>query len=175
MTTDKEVQSEILRTLIDELKKEEWTPVLRADSIEDTVSQKLTNISEDDVRYHIKRLDENFNIDHTPAIGGNGTVELTARGIERYEELTDQEAIPTDHCTEILEILDNHERENPRSPKLQRDDIIDAVDQSESDVNVTIWYLTKGGFVDCLTSIGTPVWHSAEITRSGRAILERQG
>jgi hypothetical protein len=172
MVDDETIQENVLEKHIHSLKEQQWVAPLDADGIIDTVSSDL-GVDVEEVVYNIKLLDDNFCIDHQPSIGGNGTTELKTRGVEEYEDLSDDVVVPLDDIAEVLTHLDDEERQSPRSPNLSRDELLDNTDLSEEELDVTVWYLCNTGHIEARTSLGTPVWISAKIERRGRETLKK--
>lgn len=171
MPTDEDVQEEILGVIIEAFRNQNAMVSLNGQSIIDEVTQSLSGVSDSDVEYQLRRLDDNFQIDFTPTTGV-GLVELEAAGIERYEQLSGDVVVPQNHIKDILELLYEEERDNPRNPSLSRDELLQQTGLSEEELDRAIWYLKEKNFVDARTSIGQPWWHSAQITQSGRNIYE---
>lgn len=172
MVDDETIQEKILEEHILSLKEQQWAAPLDGDSVVETVASSL-DVDTDEVIYHIKRLDDDFCINHQPTLGGNGTTELKARGVEKYENLSNDVAIPLDDIADVLTRLDDEERDSPRNPSLSRDELLDETDLADEELDVTVWYLYNTGHIEARTSLGTPVWTSAKIERRGRETLKR--
>ena len=172
MNTDQEVQEAILRELIEEFEEVNGKVLIGVNSIVENLDER-ESIDENEVRYNLDTLDSEFAIDHSPAAGGNGTIELKHRGILKYEDLSGEAVIPESHQLELLEELDAQKRDQPRNPALSRQELIDETSLTDGELDRAIWFMKEAGQVDALTSIGTPWWSNASIADPGRRILNR--
>lgn len=172
MPDDNEVQEAILEVLCDEFHDQPGLTNITVSSLIDVLESD--GYADNEVQYNLDRLDDQFAVDHQGAIGGNGTVKLTYRGITEYENLSDDTVIPGGPQTEVLEELDSEQRSNPQSGNLSREDLLDNTSLSEKQLDKVVWFMKEAGQIDALTHTGTPWWSSASITESGRRILERR-
>jgi hypothetical protein len=172
MASDDAIREELLGQLCEMFKESNWHFATGANDLCESAGQNLSGADSDDARYQLKRLSDNFVVDHTPALGGNGTVEITARTIEEYEQLSNTEVVPDDDCVEVLGLLYESERDSPRQPDVTRDEMLDQTSVSDDELDRTIWYLNRKGFIDARTHLGNPPYNSAKITDRGRQTYE---
>lgn len=171
MASDEDIQEAILGVVIDEFRDANSMISIGGESIIEEVTGSLTGVSDSDVQYHLDRLNDDFCIDLTKTTG-EGIVELEASGIDTYEELSGDIVIPPGNIDDILEVLYEHERDNPGQPHVSREGLADKTELSEEELDRTIWYMKEKRLVDAQTSIGQPWWHAARITDKGRRIHE---
>jgi len=171
MTSDEEIQEEILGELCELFEEKPGNLDLDGQSVVENVKDSL-GVDENEVVYNIKRLNDNFVIDHTQTIGGVGMISLEVRGIEKYEELSENNVVPSKDIRRVINLLYKNERDSPQSPALSRDELLDETDLSENSLDRVIWYIKEKGWADVLTHIGTPWYANAKITAAGRSIHE---
>jgi hypothetical protein len=172
MVSDDEIQEEILRILCELFEENPGNMHVNGQSLVDDVKDSLTNVDENEIIYNIERLGDNFTIDHSPSVGGLGTISLEVRGIDRYEQLSGSTVVPADDIEVVLELLYEKERANPQAPALSRDELLDEAGLAENTLDKVVWYLKEKHWADVLTHLGTPWYAQAEITDSGRSAYE---
>lgn len=173
MVSDAEVQEEILGIMCEAFDENPTTLHITGQSLVNDVRDNLPSINDDDeVIYHIRRLNDDLAIDFSPAIGGVGTVSLKASGIEKYEQLSQNIVVPNEDIVAVLEALFNEERNNPRSPALSRDELLQQTGMAEKDLDKVVWYLKEKYWADVQTYVGKPWYGTSAITESGRRVYE---
>lgn len=99
--------------------------------------------------------------------------ELSPKAVERAEELGEDILINEEIQNEILGILIENYRDNPMRPAVSRDMLIKALDCSEDELDLNIWFLKKKRYVETEAYLGdSRGYREVKITDLGRRILE---
>lgn len=179
--TDEQLQEAILGTLCDEWQDVDRNVRLSLEEITDRVARVLPGGSEGLVRHNVQRLDEEAFVGFERAYE---TVSLRARGVAKYQQLSDRKVVPDTQLMEVLEPLYERSRHSPRTPHVSREELLKETYLDEDELDRTIWflkdvglslggiYLDAGGYIDVHTQRSQPWWLSAQINRFGKQLYE---
>lgn len=166
------IQNEILTTLYD-LHKDDPFAHFNTDSLVGEVKDSVNfDAAESDIDYALNRLDEEFLVDHDPAIGSRGTITLRPRGVDKLQQEAGNTFLENNDQFYILAKLEEMDRENPGSLQ-DGGDFRDELELDDSVVDLNMWYLIEKGWVDASRVVGTPTYTALKIDSMGRQALER--
>lgn len=170
---DERIRNELLRILYDNFEEKPFGTW----NVRDIIDQTMDNldVEENDVRYVIKRISEDRLVDFTGALGGGGTIEIEAKGVEILQRERGETFLQAEKWSNLLEFLYQTERESPQDSRVTPEEILAETDIEEDGLDYIIWYSDKKGWAEVHYQIGgdRPYW-GVEITNYGRQICERE-
>lgn len=127
----------------------------------------LDQFDETDIEYVVNRMDGELVDTEATTTSPMHTIDLRPQGIEElhqqgFETLLDDEA-----RYEILAVLYQASREDPRRPFVAREELIDTVESGEDKVDQNIWYLKEKGLVERQGGLGGGLFNRVKITEHG--------
>lgn len=133
----------------------------------DSYDEDWDDVDRDEIVFAMTTAGE----DNLLRIDGN-TVQITAQGLEQLYDSGYKTNFDKDIQKSILEILLAHKRENPSSPEISRDDLVDEVGEDREVVDENVWYLDQSFHLEAETAISSSPYHSVEISRLGRRTIQ---
>ena len=141
------------------------------DSILEEAANNLgEDVEENEIEYALRRLDEEFLVDYSPALNSRGSIRITPRGVEEYNT-TNSTFLKTENWYSVLEYLQELDKQNPGA-FWRGGSIRDDLEMDDTAVDRNIWYLKEKGLIDVQMTTGDPPYTSIQITRGGRRALE---
>lgn len=98
---------------------------------------------------------------------------LSHEGIERIDELRDDVPVDEDLQEGLVDYLHDYYLENPSRAAVERDQILEDFDESETKIDLNLYLLKTAGWIETntQTGIGDAGYRSAELTEIGRQKL----
>lgn len=141
------------------------------ESIVNAATEKLEDEYDDsDIKYALRRLDEEYLVDHERAIGGRGTITLTPNGVDEYNK-RNTSFLKTENWVAVLERLQELDRESG-GRYLDGENLRDMLDMDNVSIDRNIWYLEKKGLIDVKRTHGDPPYGFLRINKMGRQTLK---
>lgn len=140
--------------------------VMRPSLIEN-ITNHLDGANENNVEYQLTVLEEDGLVSNKKR-----QVQVTRRGLERYEELGGDTNLDDDLQEEILNVLLEAKKNDPRKPRVGKQELIDSLSEEEETVAENVWALNDVGYVELQQSLGTD-YHAVSISSIGRRALEQ--
>jgi hypothetical protein len=167
------VQKAILDSLYNGIENLDWSGQVDENDLKEDILDQHPDIDESDVDYNITRLADNYCIHRSPLSGGNAIIEPTAQTVDQLDQLGGETIISRGTVRDVLEVFYDEERENPRNPQVQRDELHDRLDSDDNEIDLTVWYLNEKHWIDALTYLGATRYNGAKIEEAGRSVIER--
>lgn len=165
---DEKIRREILNWLYDRFEENPngyWT--------DEGFFEGLSSFDKEDVVYNVERMDGEF-VEKEGALGKRvAWIHITPRGIEELHEQGHETILGTDTRYAILEVLYEADRQNPGFAYLGRDDVLDAVDASDDEIDQNVWYLKEKRIVETSGGGGGLFYHRVKITKRGSERYEQ--
>ena len=159
---DEKIRREILKWLYDRFEEDpngHWT--------DEGFFEGLSSFDKEDVVYNVERMDGEF-VEKEGALGKRiAWIQITPGGIEELHEQVYDTILNADTRYAILEVLYDTDRQNPGLAYLGRDDLLDAVDVSEDEIDQNVWYLKEKRIVETSGAGGGLFYHRVKITKRG--------
>jgi DNA-binding MarR family transcriptional regulator len=144
--SDEKIQREILQQVYDEHSQQ-----IRRQAGFDAINEALDHIAEDDVVYHLTRMDDNRLVDIEGSLGQRiSFVRITDEGVEKLDREGYETILDDDLRYVILEELYDIDREHAGSSGVfvTRDELREDLGIDEQDFKVNVWYLKEKGLVE---------------------------
>lgn len=105
--------------------------------------------------------------------GGN-SLRFTPKAVWRAKELGEEVRLDETVQDEILDVLLQAYRENPRGPKIDRDELIEAVGRDTDDIDHNLWLLEEKGYVETEAFLNARDggYDNVKITKLGREVTQ---
>lgn len=100
------------------------------------------------------------------------TAQIGPQGLEQLHNSGYETNLNEDIQKSILEILLTYKRENPSSPRISRDNLVDEVNEERVVVDENVWYLYQSNHLEAETAISSRPYHSVEISSTGRRNIQ---
>ena len=140
---DKKIRREILRWLYNGFEEH---PGGSFDGTE--LPEDLDHFDSTEIEYVIGRIDGEFVETEATHTSSFHHIEILPRGIEKLHQEGSETILDSDARYEILEVLYQKSRKEPKRPFVSREDLIDTVAHSEEVVDRNIWYLKEKRLVE---------------------------
>lgn len=79
---------------------------------------------------------------------------LSAEGIERVDELRDDVPVDEDFQERLVDYLYDHYLESPSRAAVERDQLLDDFDATETKIDLNLYILKTAGWVETNTAVG---------------------
>jgi hypothetical protein len=168
MSSDEAIQEAILTILCEQFQRAPGTIILNGESVVEDVTDELSGVADEAVIAQFQLLYNERAIDFTQTMGGVGTIELEAGGIEAYERMSGESVIPKEDVDAVIEALAAADVE---PPTLSRDELLERTELDEDPLDMVVWYLEKEDAVDAQIRVGRPWYASVELTAAGREMV----
>lgn len=98
---------------------------------------------------------------------------LSHEAVERVDEIRDDVPVDEDFKEELVDYLYDYYLENPSQAAVERDQILEDFDESETKIDLNLYILKTAGWVETNTQIGVgdAGFRSVELTEIGRKEL----
>ncbi|MFC7072601.1 PQQ-binding-like beta-propeller repeat protein [Halovenus rubra] len=178
---DDQLKEAILGVLCDEWQRFNRDVRLGFDQITDRVSEVLPGGTEGLVKHNVQRLAEDGYVELGPT---GETVFLRARGVGKYQNLSDERVVPDADIIEVLDPLYEQARHHPDHPGMGREELLEEVYLDEDKLDRTIWFLQDvgmdlggiilngAGYIDVVAQGSSPWWISVNINKFGKDLYE---
>lgn len=171
MGPDSDVRAAILDTLCERLRNGSQAGITLTSLIETLASR---GYDERAVREAVEQLEEQRAVDYRRALGGDETVALVYRGVEKYESHSGETVVPGGDVIEILATLGSEERANPQARRVSRRELLRETSLSPSELDAAVWYMRERGQIDVCDGDGAESWWVAAETTDGGHRLPAQ-
>lgn len=167
MASDQEIQNRILADFYDSSgggflhQHYNWRRAI------DEYDEDWGNIDRNKIEFAMKTAGE----DRLLRIDGS-TAQIGPQGLEQLHNSGYETNLNEDIQKSILEILLTYKRENPSSPRISRDNLVDEVDEERVVVDENVWYLYQLNYLEAETAISSRPYHSVEISSIGRRNIQ---
>lgn len=84
MVDSEVLQEAILGRLYENTASSPFAPFTTDSIVEEAVEELDDDVEDNEIEYALRRLDEEFLIDYSPAINSRGSIHLTPSGVEEY-------------------------------------------------------------------------------------------
>jgi hypothetical protein len=159
---DEKIRREILKWLYEGFEEH---PGATFDGTE--LPEDLDQFDNTDIEYVIGRMEDEFVETSATSKSPFYHVELLPKGIEKLHQDGFETILDSDSRYEILEVLYQRSREDPRRPFVKRDSLIEIVSSSEEEVDRNIWYLKEKRLVESRPGMSGNLFRRAKITEYG--------
>jgi len=127
----------------------------------------LDQFDETDIEYVVNRMDGELVDTEASTSSPMHTIDLHPQGIEELHQQGFDTLLDDDARYEILAVLYQASREDPRRPFVSRDELVDAVGFGEEKVDQNIWYLKEKRLVERQGGLGGGLFRRVKITEHG--------
>ena len=159
---DEKIRREVLKWLYEGF---EDNPSAKWDGT--TLPDDLDQFDETEIEYVVGRMDEELVDTKATNMSAMATIDLRPQGIEELHQEGFDTILDDEARYEILDVLYQASREDPRHPYVSKDELLDAVDLDKEEVDQNIWYLMEKRLVDNRGGIGRGLFSSVKITEHG--------
>lgn len=171
MASEEEIQNAILGTIYDASTEENnslISTVITRSSLIESVDEQLDEVGENEVEYELTALEEDWLIKRDKS-----TLQMGWRGLERYQELGGDTGLDESFQEELLELLLEAKKENPRRAYVEKQSLMEELGTEEEILTENVFVLREVGHVELGQSLGDD-YDSVQITSSGRKALNRR-
>ena len=159
---DEKIRREVLKWLY---KGFEDNPSAKWDGT--ALPDDLDQYDETDIEYVVNRMDGELIDTEATTSSPMHTIDLRPQGIEELHQQGFDTLLDDEARYEILEVLYQASRDDPRRPFVSRDDLMAAVGFEEEKVDQNIWYLKEKRLVERQGGLGGGLFNRAKITEHG--------
>jgi DNA-binding MarR family transcriptional regulator len=127
----------------------------------------LDQFDETDIEYVVSRMDGELVDTEATTSSPMHTIDLRPQGIEELHQEGFDTLLDDDVRYEILAVLYQASRDEPRKPFVSREDLMDEVGVDEKKVDQNIWYLKEKRLVERQGGLGGGLFSRVKITEYG--------
>lgn len=171
--TERRVQNELIREAYDRFAEQPFTfwPTPRGEMLRSHLQDEFENIDEEviDKVWRFSKDDGFFN--RRP---GKRSLTITPKTLWRAEGLGEDLLLDDTVQDEILDVLLQSYRSDPTYPRVDRDELIEALGRSPDIVDHNLWMLREKGYLDTQAYINSSNagYSEVEITQLGRQVSQ---
>jgi hypothetical protein len=159
---DEKIRREVLKWLYNGF---EENPSAKWDGT--ALPEDLDQFDDTAIEYVVGRMDGELVDTEATTSSPMHTIDLRPQGIEELHQQGFDTLLDDNSRYEILEVLYQASRDNPRRPFVSRDDLLDAVEFGEQKVDQNIWYLKEKKLVERQGGLGGGLFSRVKITEYG--------
>lgn len=159
---DKKIRREVLKWLYNGF---EENPSAKWDGT--ALPDDLDQFDETDIEYVVGRMDGELIDTEATTSSPMHTIDLRPQGIEELHRQGFDTVLDDDARYEILTVLYQASRDEPRRPFVSREDLMDSVGFETEKVDQNIWYLKEKRLVERQGGLGGGLFNRVKITEYG--------
>lgn len=159
---DKKIRREVLKWLYNGF---EENPSAKWDGT--ALPDDLDQFDETDIEYVVGRMDGELIDTEATTSSPMHTIDLRPQGIEELHRQGFDTVLDNDARYEILTVLYQASRDEPRRPFVSREDLMDSVGFETEKVDQNIWYLKEKRLVERQGGLGGGLFNRVKITEYG--------
>lgn len=169
---ERRVQNQLIKTAFSSFRENPFTHIVsvQAPTLIQKVSEEMSDLDEETVEKVWRFTKDDGFFERKP---GKKSYSMTPKAVDRAVELGEETLLDESVQDEILDVLLQSYRENPTYPRINRDELIEAVGYPEDEIDHNLWLLREKGYVETKTYLGVEAgYREVEITQLGRKVTQ---